>query len=246
MPTIRTICSDALLELGVVAEGLPMGDFSADFMRRKLQRIVDEWNSQRSAVYATVFSTFTLTPSLSPHTIGPTAATWTVTQRPVSVEAISLILDASNPQVYLPLNKRDASWWQSQLTPTITVDIPSDFFYNPTWPNGSIYFWPVPSVAYDVQIQIRTLLDDAFTLDTEFDLPPGYQEAITLTLAEKAARGYARPVPDDLIIDARNARAAIFANNDITPTLTTRDAGMEGPRGGMRSTFNWLTGGPSQ
>jgi hypothetical protein len=247
MPTtIRDICTDALTEIGVVGSGAPMDANDAEFAYGKLRRLINEWNAQRCAVYATVFSQFALTPSLSPHTIGPTAATWTVVQRPVSIEAISLILDSSNPDVYLPLNKRDAAWWQAQITPTIEVDIPSDFYYDPTWPNGSVYFWPVPSAAYDVQVQIRTLLDETFTLNSTFSLPPGYQEAITLTLAEKSARGFGRPVTEDLMSDARNARALIFANNDTTPTLVTRDAGMEGPRGGIRSGFNWITGGPTQ
>ena len=245
MPTIRAICQDALTELGVVGNGQAMDPNDADMARGKLQRIVNQWNAQRCAVYADVFSQFTLTPALSPHTIGPTAATWTVTQRPVSIEAISLILDNSNPDVYLPLVKRDAAWWQAQITPTIQVDIPSDFYYDATWPNGSVYFWPVPSTAYDVQLQIRTLLDDSFVLTDVFTFPPGYQEALTLTLAETVARSFGRPVTADLASDARNARALIFANNDSTPTLETRDAGMEGPRGGIRSSWNWISGGPT-
>lgn len=222
-----------------------MGAAMADTARRRLERMLNLWNAQRCAVYADVFSQFTLTPSLSPHTIGPTGATWTVVQRPVSIEAISIILTPSTPSVYLPLTKRDAAWWQAQITPTIAVEYPSDFYYNPTYVNGSIYFWPVPSAAYDVQIQIRTLLDDDFTLDTDLGMPQGYREAITLTLAERLSTPFGQPIMPSLAADARDARALIFANNDTTPTLVTRDAGMEGPRGGSRSDFNWISGGPT-
>ncbi len=242
MATIRNLCSDALAEIGVVSEGAAMTPDQGDFMRRRLQRIVNKWNAQRCTVYATVFAQFTLTPNLSPHTIGPTGATWTVTHRPVSIEGISLGINTSTPIVFLPLNVRDADWWQAQTVPTLTSDVPTDFFYNPTWPNGSIYFWPVPTAAYPVQLQIRTLLDDTFTLDDTFDLPPGYQDALTLTLAEGAARPFGQALPDSLVRDAAMARAVIFANNDITPHLTTRDSGMEGPTGGNRPSFNWLIG----
>lgn len=243
MATISTICSDALLEIGVLAQGEPMDAAMGEFTRRKLERLLNEWNAKRCAVYATVFSSFNLTASLNPHTIGPTGATWTVTQRPVSIEAISLELNTSSPSVFVQLTPRDAQWWQAQSVPDLSTDIPTDFYYDPTWPNGSIYFWPVPSAVYPVQIQIRTLLDDTLTLDLTFSLPPGYQEAVTLTLAEKTARSYGRAVSQDLANDARNARAIIFNNNDTTPRIATADVGMSGPRqGGTRSTFNWLTG----
>jgi hypothetical protein len=245
MATIRDICTDTLLELGVVAPGESIEAYQANFVRDKLNRLLNQWNAKRCAVYATVYSSFTLTPSLSPHTIGPTAATWTVTQRPVSIEAISLVLNTSSPAAYIPLNKRDQDWWQAQSEPGITSDVPTDFFYNPTWVNGSVYFWPVPTVAYPVQLQIRTLLDDTVALNDEFSLPPGYQEAITLTLAEKCARAYGRSVTGELANDAGIARAIIFGNNDLTPRIATRDAGMQGPGGGHRPSFNYLIGSDS-
>jgi hypothetical protein len=245
MATIRDLCTDALLELGVLAQGETMDAGTGDFVRRKLERLLNQWNAKRCAVYATVFSSFNLTANLSPHTIGPTGATWTVTQRPVEIDAISLGINSSSPTVYIPLNKRDNQWWQAQSVPGLTSDIPTDFFYNPTWPNGSVYFWPVPSAVYPVQLQIRTLLDDLVALNDTFDLPPGYQEAITLTLAEKCARSFGKALSGDLVQDAATARGIIFANNDITPRLDTRDAGMQGTSGGMRPSFNYLIGSDS-
>lgn len=242
MATIQTICSDALLELGVLAQGETMSADVGDFMRLKLQRILNLWNAKRVTVYATVFQQFTLVPNTAPHTIGPTGATFTVTQRPVSIEAIGLGLNTSNPPVFLPLNVRDADWWQAQAVPALTSDVPTDFFYNPTWPNGQINFWPIPTAAYLVQLQIRTLFDDTLTLNQTFDLPPGYQEAITLTLAEQSARSFGKPMSPELKDAASMARAIVFANNDPTPRLSTLDSGMEGPGGGMRPSFNWLIG----
>lgn len=242
MPTIRDICEDALTEIRVVGSGSAMSAEDAALAKRKLQSMLNQWNAQRPAVYADVFAAFTLVPSLSPHTIGPTGATFTVTQRPVSIEAISLGINTSNPTVYLPLNKRDAAWWEAQSVPDLTSDIPTDFFYNPTWPNGSIYFWPVPTAAYPVQLQIRLVLDDVLAFNDDFDLPPGYEEAITLSLAEQLARPFGQPLSADLRQDAAMARAVIFANNDVTPRIATRDAGMQIGNGGMRPTFNYLLG----
>lgn len=247
MATIEEVCSQALEEIGVVGAGKAMSPEDGAFALRKFNRIVNQWNAIRAAVYATSFSQFTLTPNLAPHTIGPTGATFTVDQRPVSIEGIGLGLTTSNPVAWLTLNKRDEAWWQQESVPDLTSDVPTDFFYNPTWPNGEINFWPVPSTAYLVQLQIRVLLTDDVALTDELDLPPGYEEALILTLAQQCSRGFGRPVTDDLRNAAGMARAAIFANNDRTPRLATLDSGMEGPgTSGMRPSFNWLIGSDSQ
>lgn len=242
MATIRDLCQDALEELNIVGAGSTMSAEDAVKARNKLRSLLNQWNAKREAVYATLFSTFTLVPNTAPHTIGPNAATFTVTQRPVSIEAIGLGINTSNPTVFLPLNVRDAAWWQANSVPALTSDIPTDFFYNPTWPNGEINFWPVPTAAYPVQIQSRVLLDDLVDLNDTFDLPPGYFEALSLSLAESCARSFGRPIRPDLKADAAMARAVIFANNDVVPRIATKDLGMESPGAGLRPSFNWLTG----
>lgn len=245
MATIRDICTDALRELGVIGVDQAMDGDQATATRRKLERLLNNWNAERRAVYATVFSSFTLTPALSPHTIGPTAATFTVVQRPVTIEAIALELNTSSPSVFLELDQHDAEWWEAQTVPDLSTSYPTDFYYDATWPNGSIYFWPVPDTAYPVSIQIRVLLDDSIGLEDTFSLPPGYQDAITLTLAETCAPSYGAQsvAAAGAIADlARKARARIFENNTSVPRIQTADAGMQGPIGrGTRTTFNYLT-----
>lgn len=243
--TIRGICTDSLMELGVLAQGEAMTAETGDFMRRKLERLLNNWNAERCAVYATTFTSFTLSPSVSPHTIGPSAATFTVTQRPVSIDGISLALPGAAPTVYVELTARDEAWYRAQTVPDLSTDIPTDFFYEASWPNGEIYFWPVPDAAYDVRLTTRVVLDDAIALTDSFSLPPGYQDAITLTLAEESAVSFGTKAVEAanlLAAHAQKARARIFANNDSTPTLATRDHGMPGRYAGIRSNWNYLIG----
>ena len=245
MATIRDICTDALFEIGVLAEGESMSADVGDFTRRKLERMLNRWNAERRAVYATIFPTFTLTPSLSPHTIGPTGATFTATQRPVSIECISVELSSSPSSVWYELDQHDREWWDGLVTPDIETSWPTDFYYDATWPNGSIYFWPVPSGAYTVAVTSRVLIDDTLGLTDTFTMPPGYQDAVTLSLAEECVRAFGAPPSrlTDLQRDARTARATVFSNNSEIPRLCTADAGMQGPRpSGQRSSFNYWNG----
>lgn len=241
--TILDLCNDAATEINVLAAGETLSAEDAVLFRRKLRSLLNQWNAKREAVYADTFQQFTLVPSLAPHTIGPTGATFTVTQRPVSIEGIGLGINTSNPTVFLPLNVRDADWWQAQSVPSLTSDVPTDFYYNPTWPNGQINFWPIPTAAYVVQLQMRLVLNDLVDFNDDFSLPPGYEEALSLSLAENAARSFARSsIRADLSRDAAMARAVIFANNDVVPRIATYDAGMQVGTGGLRPSFNWILG----
>lgn len=235
--TIRQVITDALTDLTVLQEGEAASDTQALLALRHLNMLLDEWNADRLKVPADQWLTFTLTPSLSPHTIGPIGATWSTSQRPVTIEGASLIYPGST-SVYQTLNLRDAAWWHEQTTPELATSIPTDLYYDPTWPNGSLYFWPVPTTAYQVELWCRVVLAQV-VLSDEFSMAPGYKSAVTFTLAEYLAVPWAVPVPPALAHRAMLARARVFANNDPTPRLATDDAGMPARQ---RPSFNYLTG----
>jgi hypothetical protein len=100
----------------------------------------------------------------------------------------------------------------------------------------------VPQTAYDVQLMTRVLLDDVALTTSSYELPPGYYDAIRLTLAEKGQRPFGRPADVTLINDASHARAVIFDNNVTIPRLRTKDPGMTPGKGGFTADFNWLSG----
>lgn len=242
--TFLTVCTDAAQEIGAIGQGETLGAADAEVWLRLLRRLLNGWNTNRRAVYATRFDTFTLIPNppLGYTTIGPTGD-FTVDQRPVSIDGANLILTPSNPAVNTPINIRDNQWWLGQTTPTLTSTYPTDLYYQPDWPDGKLFFWPMPTFAYDVQLMSRVVLDDVVTLAQAFSLPPGYQNAITLTLAEMGQRSFAKPLDASLMRDASLARALIFGSNDVTPHLITKDYGMTpSHNGGARADFNWLTG----
>ena len=240
--TALNLCQDAAREIGVFGEGNSLQPADANFFLSVLNRLIDQWNARREAVWASAFESFTLIPGTSPHTIGPAAETpdFTMAVRPVSLTSAALILSGGSMPIYLPMNIRDNQWWAEQTVPTLETSIPTDVYYQPDWPLGKLYFWPVPTVAYDVDLETRVLASQV-SLPTEISFPPGYQDALTLTVAERSCRAFGRSVPPDLTRDAIQARAVIFANNDQTPELATRDSGMPGGRG---TYLNWRSGLP--
>lgn len=242
MATTRAILTDALVELGVYSIAETPSDADLKLALGQLNRLLDKWNAERAAVYLSTLQTFTIIPNQQIVTIGPAAETpdWAVTQRPVAIEGASTVLNNVTPPVYTPIAVHDIDWWRGLSVPGVTATYPTDLYYEPAWPLGRIFLWPVPTTAYDIELQLRLVLAN-LTLFDEFSLPPGYQDAIVLTVAERCARSFGKPVDPSLRLDASKARAVVFVNNDPTPTMQTQDSGL--PRSGTRGPyFNYRTG----
>lgn len=233
------VVTDAMCEIRMARAGDVLSPDDMDFGMGKLNRLLDRWNADPRAGFAVGFTSFTPTVNHQPHTIGPNTADWTVTQRPMSIVAANLILNTVTPAVRIPLRIRDVSWWRSNAVQGLATSIPTDLYYSPDWPNGNVYLWPIPTVAYPIELQLDGLFSVLAATDT-FWLPFGYRDAITLTLAEELGPSFGQTVSASTRSSAREARGLIFAANDAAPNLNTRDGGM--PSTSSRGRYNYLTG----
>lgn len=230
-------------EIGALAGGEQFGNDDQAWVLQKLQRVIDTFNAKRTMVYANTFTTFTLVANLTPHTIGPTG-TFQVNQRPVEIPTIGLVLVNTNPEtVEIPLTRRDKEWWADQRVKNLTSTIPTDYYYEPDWPNGSIYFWPVPSQVNNVLIQQRTVITEITDTSQSFIMPPAYWDAIVYTLAKAISPSFERPISPDLRELAADAIRSVLGNNVKSPRGQTGDAGMPGS-GITIGLFNYYSGGP--
>ena len=229
------LCRGAAIEIGHLDPIETLSDGDADFILGTLNRLIDNWNADREAVYADVFTTYGLTPALSPHTIGPTGSLVTPA-RPVTIDGATLISGTSRT----PIALQPAGWWRGLASPTLTGAIPNQAYYDPTWPNGTLYLYPVPSAVASIELMTRQVLT-AIALATIVSLPQGYESALLLTVAEQIAAPLGIGVPPKTEKAATDARARIFTNNRApTPRLATRDAGM--PGGGRGTGYDYRTG----
>lgn len=234
---VTDLISNSMKEIGALIAGeAPSADEQTDVLG-KLNRLFGRWNTQRLYTYTVNFVNYTLTPSLSPHTIGPTG-TFVVSLRPVEVMAAAIILNNVTPNTTMPLSLRDDAWWADQRVKPQTSSLPTDLYYSPSFPNGSLFFWPIPTTAYGLELETRTVLSSVIVTDT-ITLPPGYEDAITLSLAEDICPMFGRQPNPLLISSAMRARAAIKSTNSFSPRISTVDAGMPSV---TRADWNYLTG----
>ncbi len=150
--------------------------------------------------------------------------------RPDTITAIDLNLGSNH---YRPLYQQNAGWYRGQSLPAMTADHPSDYFYNPTFPNGELYFWPVPTAALAVRIQTPLPLVSVALTD-DWELPYGYDAALTASLKERlmAMPMFSSAASPDVTREAMIARATVFGAHKMPPRLMTKDYGMPGRSGG--------------
>jgi hypothetical protein len=241
--TVRALCTDSLLEIQSISQGEAVRPENMAFAVGRLRQLIDNWNAQREAIFSEEFPEFTFIADQQDYTIGPTPADFVVTTRPVSIDGGNVLLDTQNPVVQTPITMRDWQWWLGLTVRTVTTTFPTDCYYEPGWPNGTLHFWPKPTTAYGLQLAVRGVIDDV-TVNSSINLPPGYQNALMLTLAEDIAPGMGAAGMASLpqtMKKAREARNRIFINNDFTPSLMTQDSGMPSPNRN-RCTWNYRTG----
>jgi hypothetical protein len=242
MPSIAglELIKEALIEINAHSPGELIPSEQATFALSKLNGILDTWAAQSIMAYNVEFNEYTLTPNLQPHTIGPTGSlTPVVTQRPVDILSAAIILTTSTPNVHVPLRIRDKDWWARLSVPALATSIPSDLYYAPTFPNGSIYLSPIGTIAYGLKLETLTLLTQVI-LTTAINLPPAYKEALVLTLALRVAPSYGKQ-PSVLTLAAQmKAMQAIQSLNCKSPRMGTRDYGIPGGDGGY---YDYRTGG---
>lgn len=231
MSTIADLLFNAAVEINAARAGDALAPEDQTLLLYLLNEMLDEWNVRTPALYATQKPIFTLQTNHQPHTIGTAAngADLVVsTARPTRILEANLIIGNN---IRKPINIRDDQWWMSLQAPQITASISSDLWYSDDWPNGSIYLYPIITTAWRLELLLEFLLASVSAGD-DFDMPMGYQSALRLSLAERAAPSFGQMTPvglQSLMTRARDARAAIFGNNQTPiPRISTRDGGMPG------------------
>lgn len=224
--TTSDIITNAFVEGGIYAPGEPI---SADDMATgltKFNRQFDNWNAESLFIYGTLLFQGTLTPNKNPHTIGLAGSDFIVaTARPPKILSANLVLTDQTPNIFRPLKIVDDDWWMNNPMPSLATQIPYYLWPNYSWPQGNLFLWPVPTKAYDIRLDLWTLFANLALTDV-FTLPPGYEDAATLTLAETLRGLFEKPPSLTLSQGAAQARARVKSLNSEAPTMAC-DGGVQ-------------------
>lgn len=174
---------------------------------RYLNQMLDSWSAATVGAHVVTSESITLTASVAQYNIGTAAGCDFNTARPIKV-LDSYFSDGEADQPVTVIGREE----YNAISDKTEEGYPSNVYYEPTSPNGSLSFFPVPNSTYTVMLNsIKPLAN--FTVNAEVTLPPGYEWAIVNSLAEvmRTERGW--PVDQRQMQQAASAREAIFVGN---------------------------------
>jgi hypothetical protein len=245
--TVGDIVNAALRESGAIGVGqTPTGDDLSDAQAR-LQWMLQQWERKRWLIYHLVSFSIVSTGAQS-YSVGPGGALNTQPSafnnqfnsafgsnqarsvRPARIESAFLrqIVQSQPNQIDYPLERLESMEDYNLIRLKQLQSFPSWFFYDPSWPLGTIYPWPVPQPAiYELHISILEQLPIGFaTQAIPINLPYEYYAAMYLNLAIRLKSKYGmRLDPGDPLVSLAKDSLNVLrgANTAIARLQMPRD-----------------------
>jgi len=233
--TVRDICLQALKECGAFGVGqTPLAEDLNDAQVR-LQWMLQQWERKNFLIYHVVNYTITSTGAQF-YSVGPGGD---IDTGPGSVRPAKLISafirqlvmnqpgfvvgQTNNIDYPLELIKSRADY--DKISLKNLVSFPKKIWYDPQWPLGVAFPWPVPQAnIYAVGMSFMEQLPSAWTTASQFiQLPYEYFAAILYNLALRLRSKYGIVVPrevDEIKALAKDALQTIRSSNVQIPDLT--------------------------
>lgn len=213
--TALTIITDALLDIGVLAdEEVPTASQAAGALR-KLNNMLDAWNIEELMVYGSTAYVLPLVSGQGVYTIGPSGNL--NMPRPNEITSAYIrnpSVGSTTNQSDLPLYIFNNQEWADQSFKNMTADYPYiGVWFDMTYPLISAYILPIPSSSQYQLVFWTDGIISQFSLNDPVNLAPGYKRAVTSNLCIELAGSYSVQIPDSVLAIAESSKQSIRALN---------------------------------
>lgn len=208
----------ALKDIGALGIGQSIGpDDTADALAT-LNMMLGQWQGERLSVYHLVDTALMSTGATS-YTVG-IGGNFNVL-RPIKINAAYARLNpsTSNPIDY-PVTIIDAREDYVRIGLKSLVSFPEFAYYDPAFPLGNLFFYPVPNSAFELHILTMEALPQFSVPAAQINLPPEYVAAIRYNLALWLAPSYQLEPMPSLVRLAGSAKRVIKRMNTQIQSMT--------------------------
>lgn len=188
MSTFRDLITDAHKILGIVGIGGSVRPSQAADALALAKRMLDAWNAERLCIGTVARTTYTWTASQSSRTIAASGAQLTG-PRPLWIDSAAVIPVGATLETDLgrPMTRDEYAVLPDKARTATVFD---RLAYEPTFPNGTLIVYPVPTTAPTLVLYVPVALTSEVTLATVLSYAPGYEEAAQYQLAKRLSTLY--------------------------------------------------------
>lgn len=236
--TALQIITDALKEIGVLAEGETPSATMSDDAFRALNRIAAKMsNDQSFSPFANHESRVLQTGNYTvgaqgeaTFTIGPTGDL--VTNRPIKIDTATVDRNG----ITYPVTVVDNQKWDSIIYKGAAGANPVALYYEATSPNAIVHLWPL-ATGCTLNMRVINQVVGFQTLASILTMPQGYEEFLIKALAINIAPQYPGCVLNPLTrIAMKSALRYLQDTNNVVPTMTI-DSNLVNRHGGSLAAF---------
>lgn len=218
MTTAVDLITLALKDIGALGIGQSIGpDDTADALTT-LNMMLGQWQGERLSVYHLVDTALMSTGAQS-YTVG-VGGNFNVL-RPIKINAAYARLNPgmSNPIDY-PVKMLDAREDYVRIGLKSLVSFPEFAYYDPAYPLGNLFFYPVPNSTFELHIVTMEALPQFTVPAGAISLPPEYIAAIRYNLALWLAPSYQLEPMASLVRLAASTKRVIKRMNTQIQAMT--------------------------
>lgn len=223
--TALQIIEDALgLTNSVGVDQTLTADETSDCLR-KLNDVIENWSTQKLAVYGQADQTFNTVANQATYTIG-VGGNWS-TVRPVRINEPAYATVSGITFPYMSINQHDYDLIAYKAQPGGGTDDGQCYLYVNEYPLGLITLWPVPNVVIPITWSIDRIITQVSTAATVLTFPPGYVDTFVNVLAVRLAPLFGKQASQDVKDQAKQSFADIKRANQ-TPVVLSYDVALLG------------------
>ncbi len=223
---VSTLLANALQDGGILGldESLEAEVLNKAF--RHANWLLAQWARKRWLVYRIQDYSFVSNGSMNypVGNIGANVVGINMNPRPDRLEyAFVRFLQQTNPgnlQVDIPLDIIQSHEDYSRIIVKTVGTLPWRIFYDPEWPLGKLYPWPVPQPSiYEIHVGFKVVLPRFTSVNQPINFPPEYEAALNWCLARRFRVAFQMPPDPEITSLARDGLNVIRLANQAVGVL---------------------------
>lgn len=220
MPTALDLITTGLRKARVLGVQRTPSAAEANDGLDTLNSMLDAWAIERLMVYQIVQGSYSWGASVTSRTIG-SGGNFNAT-RPTRVDSAYWRDSSSHDSPVRVL--QDRTEYDGIGEKSTSSSVPGWLYYDPAYPLGTLYLYPVPSAAGTLLLNTWQTLQSFASLTTDLALPPAYRRLIEHSLAVELAPMFGMSAPQEVKNIADATKKALKGLNQPSMAASLDDA----------------------